>query len=212
MKTDELINALVADLPMRSLRMAKLFVLAVMGGAAISGAIFFLWIHPRPDFMQAATTVRFLFKFVVTLLLAGAAFGLLGRLAQPGAPLGLWRVGCFAAPALLVLAVVTELLVAPSDSWAARLIGANAKYCLSLIPLLALAPLVAIFVALREGAPTQPRLVGAVAGLAAGGVAAAMYAAHCTDDSPLFVAIWYSIAIGIVTFVGAAAGPRFLRW
>ena len=37
------------------------------------------------------------------------------------------------------------------------------------------------------GVPTRPALAGAVAGLLAGGLAASFYAAHCTDDSPLFV-------------------------
>jgi hypothetical protein len=44
-----------------------------------------------------------------------------------------------------------------------------------------------------------------------GGLAATVYAAHCTDDSPLFVATWYSIGIAGITAVGAAAGSRVLR-
>jgi hypothetical protein len=55
-------------------------------------------------------------------------------------------------------------------------------------------------------------LSGAAAGLGAGGLGAALYALHCSDDSPLFVAAWYSLAISIVAFAGASAGPRFLRW
>jgi hypothetical protein len=51
-----------------------------------------------------------------------------------------------------------------------------------------------------------------VAGLIAGGLAAALYATHCTDDSPLFVATWYSIAIGAVAVLGALLGRRLLRW
>jgi hypothetical protein len=55
-------------------------------------------------------------------------------------------------------------------------------------------------------------LAGAVAGLAAGGIAATLYAAHCTDDSPLFVATWYTLAIAILTGTGAFAGRVFARW
>ena len=51
-----------------------------------------------------------------------------------------------------------------------------------------------------------------VAGLFAGGVAAAIYAAHCPDDSPLFVALWYSLGIAIVALVGGLAGRLALRW
>jgi hypothetical protein len=35
---------------------------------------------------------------------------------------------------------------------------------------------------------------------------------HCPDDSPLFVAVWYPIAIAFMTAVGAALGARLLRW
>ena len=43
-------------------------------------------------------------------------------------------------------------------------------------------------------------------------MAATLYAAHCTDDSPLFIAAWYSLAIAFVTVVGAVIGSRALRW
>ena len=66
--------------------------------------------------------------------------------------------------------------------------------------------------ALRHGAPTRPVLAGAVAGLAAGGLAAAFSAAHCTDESPLFVATWYTIAIAMLAALGAMLAPRVARW
>ena len=52
----------------------------------------------------------------------------------------------------------------------------------------------------------------AAAGLLAGGLAATLYATHCTDDSPLFVAAWYSLAIAGVAALGALIGARWLRW
>ncbi|QGM97456.1 NrsF family protein [Methylocystis parvus] len=212
MKTDDLINALVADAATRKPRLGRVFAGALVAGTVVSALIFFLWIHPRADFLQAATTARFMFKFIVTSLLAISAFGLTMRLARPGAPQGLWGAAWLAAPALLLLAVIAELYVSPPTLWAPRLIGVNARFCLALIPLLSIAPLAGALLALREGAPTRPRLAGAFAGLLAGAIAATLYAAHCTDDSPLFVAAWYSIAIAIVTLAGALIGSRFLRW
>ena len=44
------------------------------------------------------------------------------------------------------------------------------------------------------------------------GVGALLYATHCPDDSPLFVAIWYGSATAIVVAIGALAGARLLRW
>jgi hypothetical protein len=41
---------------------------------------------------------------------------------------------------------------------------------------------------------------------------ATLYASHCTDDSPLFVAAWYTMATALVTAVGALAGAKLLRY
>jgi hypothetical protein len=57
-----------------------------------------------------------------------------------------------------------------------------------------------------------PGIAGAAAGLLAGALSATFYAAHCTDDSPLFVAVWYSLAIAILAARGAIAAPRLARW
>jgi hypothetical protein len=99
-----------------------------------------------------------------------------------------------------------------SRLWMTRLVGTNWMHCLMLIPLLSIPPLVALILALREGAPRHPALTGALAGAAAAGVAATIYATNCTDDSPLFVASWYPLATLIVVAAGALAGRRFLSW
>ena len=65
---------------------------------------------------------------------------------------------------------------------------------------------------MRAGAPQTPRVAGALAGLAAAGIAATLYASNCPDNSPLFVASWYPLATLIVAAVGALAGDRLLRW
>jgi hypothetical protein len=51
-----------------------------------------------------------------------------------------------------------------------------------------------------------------MAGAAAAGVGALVYASSCPDDSPLFVATWYPLATLICMGVGALAGRRFLAW
>jgi hypothetical protein len=117
-----------------------------------------------------------------------------------------------AAPALLLAAVVLELTAVPANAWMERLVGQNARTCLTFIPLLAVGPLVCLLLALRQGAPAAPGRTGAMAGLAASAIAATFYAAYCTDDSPLFVATWYPAATSMVTAAGYVAGERFLRW
>ncbi len=211
MKTNELIDLLAQDAPLRW-RFGPLFGIAALAGVALAGALFFAAIGFRPDISQAVESVRFLFKFAVTITLALGAGGVVLRLGRPGAPTGRWRWLLVAAPLLLLSAVVVELAVVPAHTWAARLVGNNARFCLTLIPLLSIGPLVCLLLALRQGAPEKPSEASALAGLAAAGIAATFYAANCTDDSPLFVAFWYPIAIAIVTAVGAFIGKYVLKW
>jgi len=102
--------------------------------------------------------------------------------------------------------------LSPINVWTTKLIGTNAVACVTLIVLLSALPFAALFFALSQGAPAEPGLAGAVAGIAAGALAATLYAMHCTDDSPLFVATWYTIGIGIMALAGSVLGERLLRW
>ncbi len=211
MKTDDLIDLLAQDSAV-PWKIGRILGYATVIGTVIAGTVFFIGIGFRPDIASAMETVRFLFKFVVTLSLAIAAIGALLRMARPGARLGLWGWAFAAAPVLLGGAVIAELIVMPESTWVARLVGHNARFCLTLIPLLAIGPLACLLLALRQGAPSRPGLAGAVAGLAASGIAATFYAANCNDDSPLYVMTWYPIATAMVVFVGYLAGTKFLKW
>lgn len=212
MDTQDLIRAMAADTGRRPLPLRTVWRVALVLAVVAAGVVFALALGPRPDAVAALETLRFLFKFVVTLALAGSAFLLLRRLVRPGAeaqaPLG-WLL---AGPALLLAGVGLELLAVPAADWWARLVGINARVCLTFIPLIGAAPLVVFLAVLRHGAPARPALAGAVAGLLAGGLAAAFYAAHCPDDSPLFVATWYSLAIAGLAVAGAVLAPRVARW
>src|SRR5262245_58544190 len=195
MDTNELIKALAADTRPPALPLSSVWWGAAGLAIALAAAVFFALLGPRPDIAPAAETPRFLFKFVVTITLAVSAFGLAHALSRPGQS---WRKAVpylAAAPALMAIAVIVEIVVLPRDTWSVRLIGTNSMVCLTYIPLIGIGPLAIFLLALCHGAPTRPALAGAVAGLAAGGIAATFYAAQCTDDSPLFVVTWYTIAI-----------------
>jgi hypothetical protein len=212
MKTENFIRALVADQPARTDSIERRCAMALLPALALAALLFALSLGPRPDFAVVATDPRFVFKFVVMLTLAATALMLVCRLARPGAGTGLLALALAAGPVLLGLGVLVELVSVPSAAWSAKLVGTNARICLTFIPIFAAPLLLAALIALRYGAPTRPALTGAVAGLLAGGLGAALYAAHCTDDSPLFVATWYSIAIGAVAIVGMLLGNKILRW
>jgi hypothetical protein len=156
--------------------------------------------------------VRFNLKFVDAFALAAPSLLLLLRLARPEAKPGTLELWLFAPLILLGVAVVVELMVVPSSEWLPRLVGENAKYCTTMIPMMAAPILAALIVAMRAGAPQRPGWTGALAGAASAGVAALLYASHCPDDSPLFVATWYPLAMLICAVAGAFAGRRFLAW
>ena len=212
MRTDDLVRALVADNTIRSAPVSQYFAIAVTTGFTIAAILFDVRLGPRPDFIAVLSEPRFIFKFVVTLTLAATATVLVLRMARPGVETRPSALALAAGPVLLVFGVLIELASVPSSSWATKLIGTNVVFCLTQVPLLAAPLLVAALIALRHGAPTRPAVSGAVAGLMAGGFGAALYATHCTDDSPLFVATWYSIAIAAVAIVGTLLGQRILRW
>ena len=190
--------------------MPRVWLAALTGAVLAAGAIFFAVLGPRPDIGQALETTRFLFKFVVTAVLFASAVPVLRALARPGKRPA-WPI-MLAAPALVLVAIVLELVALSSGQWISSLVGTNAIYCLALIPLLGILPLAAMLAALNAGAPTRPVLAGAVAGICAGGLAAIFYAAYCPDDSPLFVATWYSLAILLLALLGALGGRFVLRW
>ena len=210
MKTDDLIALLVKDQTPRRFR--SVVAAAIAGGIIVAAMLFFAAMGVRPDISEAATSGRFLFKFIVTVALAVTAIWVTLSLARPDASLSERGLALALAPMLLAGAAAIELLVLPQLEWLPHLVGHNARVCLTLIPLLAIGPLACLLAALRAGAPSNPGLAGAVAGLAASGIAATFYAAHCNDDSALFVITWYSLATLIVVAAGYLAGRKLLRW
>ncbi|MEP9380164.1 NrsF family protein [Aquabacter sp. CN5-332] len=211
MKTDELIGLLAQDAPVRDKLLGRLL-LAFLLGMAVATGLFAARVGIRPDVLSAGQTVRFLFKVLLVFALFCISAAAVSQVGRPEARLAPWGIAFAALTIALGIAVAAELFVTPESLWGVRLVGQNAVFCLVVIPTLAVAPLAFLLFALRGGAPARPGLAGAIAGLAASGMAATLYAIHCPDDSPLFVATWYSIATALVTGVGYVAGSRLLRW
>lgn len=212
MRTDDLIKALDADASSKAMPLRSAWWVAAGAAVVIAAVVFWLTIGPRHDIATAMHSMRFLAKFVFTITLAISAFVFIRRLSMPGASTGRAAAWMIAAPLLVVVAVVLELFAVPQAEWGTRLVGSNMMICMALIPLIGIGPLAIFLWMLRYGAPTQPVLAGTVAGLLAGGLSATFYAAHCFDDSPLFVATWYTIAIVILAALGGLGGRLFVRW
>jgi len=214
MRTDDLINTLVADhvVQPRPRRVGDVLGTAIIGGLAISAALFSITLGPRPDILSAFGTWRFDMKWAENLVLVIAAAWVALRLSRPTTT-SLTAMRALIVPAFLLLAAITyELMTVPASEWPSRAMGVNGMMCLASIIFLSVLPLTATIYALRQGAPMSPALAGAAAGLLAGALGATVFAMHCTNDSPLFVAIWYALAIGLMSMFGLLIGRHALRW
>jgi len=212
METDQLIRTLAADSAHRARPVWMVLTLALLAAAPVSMAIFFASLGVRPDVMTAMHNPFFDLKFAVTLALAtsGVAVGL--HLSRPEASLHGWAWLLLIPAGLLAGGIASEMMLPQRLPMMTRLIGSNSRVCLTAIPLISLPLLAAALLGLRHGAPARPALSGAIAGLVSAGLAATLYASHCTDDSPLFVATWYTLATALVAAIGALAGSRMLRF
>jgi hypothetical protein len=210
MKSDDLIRALAADLtppmPLERRLLAGLLPAALVAVAAVWTVL-----GVRPDLGGTFGEPLSAARYALGLGLGAGGLWAALRLARPGRPAPVL------APVLAVAAVAAGLVVfalvaTPVAGWGMAWVGKTMVACLVSIPLLAILPVAAVLGMLRSGAVTAPRRAGAMAGLAGGGIAAAAYALHCTEDSPLFYVCWYGIGILAVTAVSTLIAPRVLRW
>jgi hypothetical protein len=213
MKTDDLIAMLgtnVEPVDHRQVARTVRFAIAIGVAAALGSALLMLGIRTGLDDVGAWIFMGLKLAFATGIVAVGSVY--LMRVARPGgeqkAP-----IIVLALPFIVIMALAaTSLVFAPSSHWNRMVVGDQWLECLLSIPIIAIVPFAVIVWAVRQTAPTDLVRAGALAGLAAGGVSAAGYALHCTDDSLPFVALWYGGTIALCTAAGAMLGPRLLRW
>jgi hypothetical protein len=212
MDTDQLIRTLAADNTHRARPVGFALMLALLAAAPVSLLMFFTEFGVRPDIMVAMRNPFFDLKFAVTLSLAIAAIAVSLHLSRPEASLRGFGWLLLAPVGILAAGIGGEMMVPQRLPMMTRLVGKNSWVCLTVIPLLSVPILAGALIGLRHGAPARPAVAGAIAGLLSAGLAATLYASHCTDDSPLFVAAWYTTATALVTAIGALIGAKLLRY
>ncbi len=212
METEQLIRTLAADNAHRARPVGLVLALALLAAAPLSVAMFFAGLGIRPDVMTAMHNPFFDMKFVVTLALAISAIAISLHLSRPEASLKGWGWLLLIPAGILAFEIGGEMMMPQRLPMMTRLVGSNSRVCMTAIPLLSLPLLAAALIGLRRGAPTRPAVAGAIAGMLSAGLAATLYASHCTDDSPLFVATWYTIATALMATIGALVGSRVLRF
>lgn len=211
--TDDLILRLSENLkPVSRLTVLRRLALGVGLGAAVSAALTGAILGFRTDMIAAAGELMFWVKLAYTLGLAGVALWAVEQLARPTGR-GARRALAIAAPVIAVAALALwQFTHTPQPLRPHLVMGDSAALCPWCILTASLPPLLGLVWALRGLAPTRLRLTGLMIGLAAGGAGAAAYALHCPEPTAPFLAIWYSLGIGLAGLLGAALGPRVLRW
>jgi hypothetical protein len=212
MDTEQLIRTLAADNEHRAPKVGTMLTLALLVAAPLSILLFVSVLGVRPDVMTAMRNPFFDLKFAVTLSLAIPAIAISLHLSRPEALMRGWGWLLLIPVGLLAVGIGGEMMMAPQVPMMTRLMGKNSRTCLLAIPVMSLPLLAGALFGLRHGAPSRPALAGAIAGLLSAGLAATLYASHCTDDSPLFVTTWYSLATALVAAIGALLGSKMLRY
>ena len=214
MDIDTLISELAADVPpVRAHAVPRRLALGIGLGVLVALALIVWALGVNPQLAAALTMHGFWVKWGYSLSVSAIALVLVARLARPdGAPprhLALW----LAVPVLVLAAVgAVELARAPASHWLAMWLGETWMICPWLVLALAMPIFIGLLWSFRRMAPTRLRAAGAAAGLAAGAIAATLYCIHCPEMSAIFVLTWYTMGIGLAAGMGAALGPRVLRW
>jgi len=211
MNTNDLIATLAADTPVRRPTVVARM-LPLLAATGLSLAIIVVALGIRADLMELAATGLFWLKcaFVGSLALIGQRAARISGV--PGARLR--TLPWLLAILLVIMAAAAAITLADEAAGdrARQVWGSTWRTCPLLIALLSLPIFAAMMYRLRGLAPTRLRLAGAIAGFAAGALAALLYCLHCPELSPSFVAIWYGLGILIPTVAGAAAGRTLLAW
>jgi hypothetical protein len=213
MKTDDLIAALSAAAePVTERTQRRRLAPPVLIGIAVAFALASLWLGLAP-MNVAAIQPGFWLKIGYSIALGGLGLVLAARLARPGGRIDIVLVGGAAALVALILIVgVMQLAQTDPESRMPVMLGHSWSLCPWLIVTVAAPIYLALAVVLRGFAPTRPGLAGAAAGLAAGGIGAAVYALHCPEYAPAFIALWYTAGIVVSAALGGLIGSRLLRW
>lgn len=213
MNTEDLIIALAQETkPVRSWQGVLGLITALTAGAAVAMALIAVFIGDPLLGARSVGVMTFGVKMAFTTSLLLLSVYLLYRAGRPGHEprRGLpW----LAAPFLLVaILAAVALASAPTSETHALIFGSSWQFCLLSVSLLSVPVYGVLAVTFRRLAPTDLKLAGFLAGIAAGATAGLVYALHCPETSPAFLLIWYGLGITAAGLAGRAAGPFVLRW
>lgn len=213
MKTDDLIDMLGTNIePVTGGRLRNTLLIALAVGAVAALCLMLAMFGMPAEALSGEYFALKVLALVFTLGLVAGGVRFLINAARPGEPgrTPLILVGLLSLASLS--AGIIALVLANPASWSGMVFGPQWAACLICIPLFAIAPFASLIWALRKGAPTNLARTGAITGLVAGALGAAVFAFHHPGGSIPFIVLWYGGPIVLCAIVGAILGPRLLRW
>ncbi|MGE0178308.1 MAG: NrsF family protein [Sphingomonas sp.] len=197
--------------PVRRLRPAG-GALAVAAATGLAAVLTSILIGPRPDLAEGAIHPMFLMRAGLLFLLGAASLVAVIGMARPavGNHRNDWR-WALAAAALVPMAAIV-IATAGGPPLAERIYPSNGAQCLLFTLGGGLVIGAALTLWLRHGAPTSPERAGLLVGLASGSFAAFAYSLHCPHNDLVYIGLWYTLAVALVTALGRLAIPPLIRW
>ncbi|MFB9951521.1 NrsF family protein [Rhizobium puerariae] len=212
-KTDDIIEGLVTDLkPVPRHALGRRFATGILPAMAVSLLLMLAILGLRVDMDEALALPVFWIKSAYNALIAITAFLAVYHLARPGGSEGRFFGTTATIFAAMAVVAAIQLATSPAETYPVLILGSSALHCPLLIFAFALPVLAGNVWILRRAAPTELRMTGFVAGIAAGAAGAWVYSWFCTENGMPFVLIWYSLGILLTGAAGALLGPRLLRW
>ncbi|HEX4844121.1 MAG TPA: DUF1109 domain-containing protein [Limnobacter sp.] len=211
MKTPELIDFLSKQLGPADVGLAnkKAWITTCIGLPSATGLAMVL-LGPIPTTM--VFELGLWTKLIYTSLLACVTAWLFVRVSKPAMPFQQAVLGMGAVIAGALLFGCLFYLSNQSDQKLMLIAGHSWLACPWLIAIVSLPGLLGSLWSMRGLAPTRPSLAGFACGAFAGSLGAMGYSLACTESSPTFVSLWYTLGILLVGGLGALLGPRVLRW
>jgi len=213
MKTDDLVAMLATGVePVPHRAATRRLVYALLVGLPLAAAIMLSEYGLRRDLVQAMFWPMLWVKVLFPFFIGWGGFVVAQRLARPGVRVG--RAWIVLAVPVLVIGFLGAMawFGAPAGQRMALLMGQTWRTCAFNIALISVPVFVGGLLAVRGLAPTRPAMAGAAVGALAGGAGATVYALHCPEIAAPFLAVWYVAGMLIPVAIGAALGPRLLRW
>lgn len=210
--TKNTIESLVQDLkPVRVLKGSWLIGLYFVG-AILSAIAIMAVLGPRSDMFEPDMMVMFSWKTGTFLLFAYIFARALVVNAIPGRSHDtIGRILLFIAICILVTPALYELWHVPSDQLFEILTHWSCLLCLVASGLASLPGFALALIWIRKAKPLHPEKCLLLAGTAAGAIGVFGYGFHCMLDNPVFVMLWYTLAMLVPAAIVRLMIPLILK-